>query len=494
MLRRGQKIYAPGSISGFMWGLLGMLCAVYPLIAIYFGVMVLFNFNFLVPTIGVIFGIAAIVGFIRAKKYSKRQSLASGKGFAWAGLIFGIIGVLTGSTFSISYVMIANEKKGPPNHPVGDAKVFFYGDENHRETATGTILLPDETILTTGSRSTSRDQSGNRIWDTILLKTDLEGKQIWLKILEDRYSGRAVINSDDDILLSVRSKRFSNRADKYPSLGIIKLNLEGDSLDGRIYDFGDTIKAPRIVSLADKKSLIYAIIDSNLLMMKVDKNGDSLWSKTYPIEKQSMERFFLQTNDGGFVLAGCDPIQEHTRELFRIMKTDSLGNLIWENPAGDSIDFSPLQINEMADESLLIAGNRQARDLSVEGRILKLDREGRLIWDKPIGYGSYTFTTGMIPWTEGNYLIVGWAPISNMYKLLNFGRVKSWDTYSLAIVSPEVELIHSFHGAHDVFAPWGITPVDVGYCVITGFGGRWKEDDKTEISNQDIGLLHYRAN
>ncbi|MBT8379238.1 MAG: hypothetical protein KJN64_08405, partial [Ignavibacteria bacterium] len=44
--------------------------------------------------------------------------------------------------------------------------------------------------------------------------------------------------------------------------------------------------------------------DADLLIIRTDSNGDSLWSKFYGSSEDDVGRSILQTQDGGFVIAG----------------------------------------------------------------------------------------------------------------------------------------------------------------------------------------------
>ena len=70
-------------------------------------------------------------------------------------------------------------------------------------------------------------------------------------------------------------------------------------------------------------------------------------------------------------------------------------------------------------------------------------------------------------------------------------KVEAWDTWYIAILNADGELIHGFNGEKESFAAWDITAISEDRCVMTGFGGD-KTNANHKYSANDIGLLFYK--
>ncbi|MDP8241305.1 MAG: hypothetical protein P9X24_19635 [Candidatus Hatepunaea meridiana] len=493
MRKLGHKIYGPGSIASFVLGLIGFLMVVYPIVAGVLGVYGLLNMFLIIPITGAALGLLAIVYYSRAKKYLKRRSIARGIGFARIGLITGIIALIIGSAISGAFVYIYYESKDSPNEPIGSVQLYFYGDEEYREVATETLLLPDNTLLTIGTRRNYKDSS--KKWDMVLLKTSLQGEQIWHKVIPNASSVKGAVINDSVVFISSTTDMFNDANTDNPVTYLLKINLDGDSLDSRIYDLGGESRTKDIISTVDGNSIILTGIrdgDSESrthMLMKLNLNGDAIWSKTYLTEPETYYTKVHQTEDNGYIIIGFKSYKDDLKLTLRMFKVDSAGNMLWKDPNKD-LDCSILDLVELKDGVWLATGYQYAEEHGFDGRVLKFDSDGKLLWNKSLCYEFSLYLTGLIPWVNGNYLIVGNLAIDNRFR---FEKLRGWDTYFIASVTPDGEVIQSFNGKRAVFAPWGVIPISEGYCVMTGFGGKYKKGEKGAISNQDIGLLHYKG-
>ena len=71
--------------------------------------------------------------------------------------------------------------------------------------------------------------------------------------------------------------------------------------------------------------------DTDYYLVKTNSLGEILWEKTYGGEKHELGRSARQTSDGGFILAGISNSFIPDSTVVYLVKTDSAGNLEWEN-------------------------------------------------------------------------------------------------------------------------------------------------------------------
>lgn len=493
MKKQGIKIFAPGSIATLVIGVIALVVVAYPFTSFALGEYGLYVLFFIVPVASVALGLLAMLYYFRARRYLKKRSLARGVGFARIGLFASIIALLGGSMISGAFTYIYFTSKGLPNTPIGNTQLYFYGDREHSETTTNTLLLPDNNLLTIGTRTKGNNLPKKR--DMVLLKTSPDGEQIWYKVFPGTGSAKGTVANDNSIYIcSATDRLIKNNAD-HPVIWLLKINIDGDSLDSWNLDLRGESQVADIISITDGSLLLLAnvIMGDSLLntavLTKLDQNGDTRWIREYPSEPDVHYNIVNQTADLGYIVTGYKYFKENLKKTIMMFKVDSTGAILWQNPNKD-ITGTILDMVDLENGDWLAIGYQRREKQGFDGRILRFNADGKLLWNKSIDYESSLYLTGLIPWVDKNFLVIGNLPIDNKFR---FERFKSWDTYFIAIVTTDGDVVHSFNGEKEVFQPWGITPISVGHCVMTGFGGVFEDGKSKTIANQDIGLLYYRA-
>ena len=125
---------------------------------------------------------------------------------------------------------------------------------------------------------------------------------------------------------------------------------------------------------------------SHMFLVKIDNNGDTLWTKKYGDGKKSTYGYKVsQTSDNGYVIVG-----EYNRNSY-IVKTDSLGNVEWEK----SFDLihqgcanGLYSIEQTSDGGYLIGGTSEfyepnwgCHDDQFVATVAKLDSLGNIQWN-----------------------------------------------------------------------------------------------------------------
>ncbi|MBK8129504.1 MAG: hypothetical protein IPK53_11605 [bacterium] len=74
-------------------------------------------------------------------------------------------------------------------------------------------------------------------------------------------------------------------------------------------------------------------VSTNLLLVRTDNNGDTLWSRTYGGVQQDVGYSFDATSTGGFILVGHNNSVRLNYDMF-VVKTDDNGNELWSKVFG----------------------------------------------------------------------------------------------------------------------------------------------------------------
>ena len=121
-----------------------------------------------------------------------------------------------------------------------------------------------------------------------------------------------------------------------------------------------------------------ASIDSsgNLLVVKTDPAGNTLWEKSISFPASQGEAGFdiIQTHDGGYAVVGDHNLTQGHRgpALFLVVKMDSTGNVTWARAMGNTIGNDGYSIVESGD-TLLMAGRQGVATYGNDGVLLKIN-------------------------------------------------------------------------------------------------------------------------
>lgn len=150
-----------------------------------------------------------------------------------------------------------------------------------------------------------------------------------------------------------------------------------------------------------------------ILISKFDTNGNHLWSKliSYPyLSPSSNSHGILEVQDGSLYITGMGRPEGEFFEIF-LSKFDANGNHLWSKVIGGSLEDDGRCIIPTNDNGLIIVGSTF---LSLGGHnhiiIVKLDRDGGLIWGKALAGGSgfyYEWGNSVIQSQDGGFVIVG---------------------------------------------------------------------------------------
>jgi len=147
----------------------------------------------------------------------------------------------------------------------------------------------------------------------------------------------------------------------------------------------------------------YALLTNYGNFLKMDKNGDTLWSEQFDISPNYPQHvFMLQTRDSGFLI-----MEETSYIAFgrMMIRTNKYGDTLWtlHDPTGYISNFKQ-QVLETSDGSLLITsqvGGGYHTPLS------KIDNAGNPVWQKVYTINGNTGGVAIAEMSDGGYLVMG---------------------------------------------------------------------------------------
>ncbi|MBI3502644.1 MAG: T9SS type A sorting domain-containing protein [Bacteroidetes bacterium] len=192
---------------------------------------------------------------------------------------------------------------------------------------------------------------------------------------------------------------------------LLKTDSNGTLLWTKIYSGGggELLEQTNDGGLA----LLSSTLNNNIYMIKTDSDGNILWSKTYGNTADNWSVSFRQTSDHGFIILTRNydnPTLDslHCHYLLCLLKTDSVGNVLWTRAWGDTLNcFYGSSVRQTTDKGFVITGNYPNN--SGEAFLLKTDSTGNFQWMKTYGNTSEDAGSDVIQNSEGDFVIAGWV-------------------------------------------------------------------------------------
>jgi hypothetical protein len=253
--------------------------------------------------------------------------------------------------------------------------------------------------------------------DAWFIKTNLKGSALWNKT----YGGpgpeevHAIIQNDDGGFTFAGTEGSSG-------LGVFcgwlaRTDSGGNVLWSRTYGGG---LADCIFAMIKTNDGGYALAgfassfgagDEDFWLIKTDSNGNMLWNATYGGSLSNDEAWSLvQTSDGGYAVAGYTNSFGAGGRDFWLVKTDSAGNLQWSRTYGGANDDWAYSIVQTDDGGYVLAG--YTKSFGAGGRdfwLVKTDSDGNIQWNKTYGGASDDEARSLIRTSDGGYALVGYT-------------------------------------------------------------------------------------
>ncbi|HKR05012.1 MAG TPA: T9SS type A sorting domain-containing protein [Bacteroidia bacterium] len=294
--------------------------------------------------------------------------------------------------------------------------------------------------------------------DGYLIRTDSQGTILWSKaygLSQNDAFGKVELTSDSNyIIAGTTYSTGSNSGD----ILVVKVNDSGDTLwtriiGGPVYDSGINL-TPTDDGGCTICGRVYSYGAGlrDVMLSRIDGNGNVLWFKTYGGIFTEEGMAVTHTSDNGYVITGAT--ESFSGNIFYdvyMIKTDSIGDLIWSKTyGGDKVDATYCVI-EAPDGGYVVTGFtdswaylhlRPNDPLTILGDdsshvfFMKVNVLGDTVWARAIGGTTVDEAYALINAPDGGYII---GAYSN-----SFSSNDSLDAYIIHTDSLGVSGCHTY--------------------------------------------------
>lgn len=248
-------------------------------------------------------------------------------------------------------------------------------------------------------------------------------------------------------------------------------------------------------------------------IIQLDNNGNLLWEKHFGGSGEERAYSFVPTDDGGAVIAGTtnsaggDVGTNNGSYDYWLIKIDGEGNLLWSKTYGGSSEDRGLALSLTAAGGFLLGGFAASGNGAVGGNygsrdawLLKLDAEGQVIWEKNFGGSFDDRFYAVVELADGGFACAGFSTSADKDLPGNYGDQDLW-VLRLSPDSIEVNLGNDTTLCAGEGLLLGPIDDDLTYLwpdgstlpvfLVSSPGSYWVEADKQGCKTRDTIVVNY---
>ena len=198
--------------------------------------------------------------------------------------------------------------------------------------------------------------------------------------------------------------------------------------------FGQTNSAEWMTSLSHTSDGGYIISGStggigfgqeNALLMKIDRNGNYLWQRSFGVEGENeFSRKVIEVDDGYLFIGNTMTMGAGNSDMY-LVKTDINGNLIWDRTYGSTAGEDGFDILKVHNGYMLLGNKKNTNTSESDFFVVRTDLDGNQLWAKNYGTDSDDIAHRMIILSDGSIILGGYT----------FGNADYIDIYLIKISS-----------------------------------------------------------
>jgi len=313
-------------------------------------------------------------------------------------------------------------------HKQFGGSLWEMGSKVHQTSDGGYIMVgASETFSTKGFFFDEAEGWWEQDTDLFVVKVGKDGRTEWYRPLgsESLHEwGNDIIQTKDGgyVVLGYSGK---DDGEETTDVYLVKLSATGETQWEKTIGTKDVYQGGiSFIQTPDDGFIMTGSAGANgandILLLKIDKNGNKLWEKTYGGEASDTANRIKATSDGGYIIAGQTySVQLGRKSDFYLVKVDGKGNLQWEKKfgKGDWIEDFLYDVVETGKGDYMLVGDSETitwlggffPQIVSKSYFAKVNSQGEIKWEKYVGDGINTQASqSLIKTSDGNYMAVGY--------------------------------------------------------------------------------------
>ncbi len=195
----------------------------------------------------------------------------------------------------------------------------------------------------------------------------------------------------------------------------------------------------------------------DVYLVKTDYIGNIEWTKTFGDINRDDGMFVHQTNDGGYILTGWGDSEADGNLKCYLIKTNSLGNVIWKKAIeGNDINAAGWIghcVQQTRDGGYIVVGKKDTFGSSDDVFLFKTNAIGNVLWSRDIDSTGNSVGTTILQTSDNGYMITGYTQ--------NNGA-GGYDVYLMKTDSLGIPIWGKTYGGLNYDTGWSLQPTNDG--------------------------------
>ncbi|MBI3234967.1 MAG: hypothetical protein HYZ42_13190, partial [Bacteroidetes bacterium] len=261
------------------------------------------------------------------------------------------------------------------------------------------------------------------IFFSVIPTTQMSGAGYRVRIVSSNPALSTGVNNSNLIVINSRNANRSDLLQKTWDARFGGVNIEILMSSQQTSDMGYILGG---YTLSDSGSEVSQISrgQSDFWMMKIDSFGQKQWDARFGGSFDDLAQKIIQTSDGGYLIGGYTKSaqtgdkSQGSRGIidYWVVKTDSIGQKMWDKRFGGSQTDCLYDLIETSDHSYVLVGmsNSNANGDKSEVRrgvydywMVKIDSIGTKVWDKRFGGDGNDYASSVLQTPDGGFLLGG---------------------------------------------------------------------------------------
>jgi hypothetical protein len=290
------------------------------------------------------------------------------------------------------------------------AQITFYKNYggSNTETAYRVEICEDKGYIAAGYTRSMGSGSASMY----LFRTNKYGELIWEKAYGghgvDRAYAVAVTPGGSFVAVGTTTSSGQGQEDIY----VVKVDKDGNKVWEKTFGGSGSEEGWDIRYTNDGGFIITGSTNSwgagffDAFLLKIDADGNEQWRKLYGGGSFDAGFCVRQTSDGGYAVLGQTHSYGPGDGSFYFFKTDSEGNLLWEQTYGGAATDEGRYFQLTNDGGYILVGKTESKGAGDEDvYAIKVDAEGNLQWEKTYGGDKKDTGKSIEPTHDGGYII-----------------------------------------------------------------------------------------
>jgi hypothetical protein len=281
----------------------------------------------------------------------------------------------------------------------------YYGAPARTDYGRAVATTPDSGLVLAGcARFTD--------FQTLLIKTDLRGIVKWQKTYDmplDAYPAGVICLADTGFIVGGYADDPTNSSNT--NFYAIRTKSNGDTVWMRSYGTSLEEYAHAACATPDSgmilvgHSVASGTSDRNVYAVRIKSNGDTAWTNTYGGATWDEAWSVIAMSDGSYLIGGYSIVSPGGENVL-LLKIDGDGNVIWSSTIGGSNNERAYDVRETSDHGIVIGGSISIAGKMHQMLLMRANVSGAFQWSTNCG-GVGTDYASFVHQNEDGTLILG---------------------------------------------------------------------------------------